>query len=75
MSPVMQWLIIAPLVAGAALFAGWRLLASRTRWQLLSWLLRCLPTGSSGSLARLRSAAQERLARENASGCEACSRR
>jgi hypothetical protein len=74
MSASLQWLIVAPLVLGAALFATWRLLSSRLRLRLLSLLLRSLPQSGSGPLASLRSALARRVAAESASGCGACSK-
>ncbi len=74
MSPMLQWLITAPLVVVAALFAGWRLLTPRLRLKLLSVLLRVLPATSGGVLGRWRASVARRLAADAASGCAACSR-
>lgn len=74
MSALAQWLVILPLVAAAALFAGWRLLTPRLRLRVLSGLLRLLPQTSGGVLARWRAGVARRIAADAASGCAACSR-
>ncbi len=53
MSPLLQWLIVVPLVAGAALFAAWRLITARLRLRVLSRLLQALPPTSTGVIALL----------------------
>jgi hypothetical protein len=73
MSPLLQWLIVLPLVVGATLFAAWRLMTARLRLRVLSGLLQCLPKREHGALAHLRSAIA-RKASEAASGCAACSK-
>jgi hypothetical protein len=74
MSPVLQWLIVLPLVAGAALFAAWRLMTSRLRLRLLSRLLHALPAAQGGMIGRWRRNVSARIAAESASGCAACSK-
>ncbi len=76
MSPLLQWLIVAPLVLGAGLFAGWRLLTVRLRLRLMSALLQVLPDASAGPLARWRAAVARRIAADTAGsgGCATCSR-
>jgi hypothetical protein len=71
---MLQWLIVAPLVVVAALFAVWRLLTPRLRLRLLAVLLRILPADSSGMLGRWRASVARRVAADAASGCAACSR-
>ncbi|MEO6079754.1 MAG: hypothetical protein ABIQ86_08260 [Steroidobacteraceae bacterium] len=76
MSHFLQWLIVLPLVLGAGLFAGWRLITPRLRLRVLSGLLRALPQTSTGVLARWRAAVAQRIAADAASGgaCAACSK-
>jgi hypothetical protein len=76
MSQLWQWLIVAPLVAGAVLFAGWRLLTPRLRLRLLATLLKLLPATSTGLIARWRASVAARIAADAASGsaCAACSK-
>jgi hypothetical protein len=74
MSPLMQWLIVLPLVMGAALFAAWRLMTSRLRLRMLLRLLHALPTGDGGRVGRWRRNVSARIAAESASGCAACSK-
>jgi hypothetical protein len=76
MSPVLQWLIVGPLVAGAVLFAAWRLLTVRLRLRLMSALLRLLPAASSGPVARWRAGVARQIAADAASGggCATCSK-
>lgn len=74
MSPLLQWLIVLPLVAGATLFAAWRLMTVRLRLRLLSTVLQVLPAGSSGVVGRWRQEVARRMAADAASGCAACSK-
>jgi hypothetical protein len=74
MSPVLQWLIVLPLVAAAALFAAWRLITPRLRLRVLSRLLQALPATSGGAIAHWRAGIASRLAAETSSGCAACSK-
>ncbi len=74
MNPVLQWSIVAPLVVGAALFAGWRLLTPGLRLRLLTVLLRLLPETAGGARGRWRASIVRRIAAETAGGCAACSR-
>jgi hypothetical protein len=74
MNPLLQWLIVLPLVAGAALFAAWRLMTARLRLRLLSRLLQVLPVADGGMVGRWRSSVAARIAAESASGCAACSK-
>jgi hypothetical protein len=74
MSPLLQWLIVAPLVVGAALFAAWRLVTPRLRLRVLSRLLQVLPTTSTGAVARWRTEVARRMAADATSGCAACSK-
>jgi hypothetical protein len=75
-SHALQWLIVGPLVAGALLFAGWRLLTVRLRLRVMAVLLRLLPDASSGPTARWRAAVARRIAADTASsgGCATCSK-
>jgi hypothetical protein len=70
MNNVVQWLIVSLLVAGAAVFATWRLISGALRLRMLEALLRVLPrrSGLSGWLGGL--AARQRAA----TGCDACER-
>jgi hypothetical protein len=72
MNPALQWLIVLPLVVGAALFAAWRLITPRLRLRVLSALLRILPAASTGVFARWRADVARRIAAESAGGCAAC---
>jgi hypothetical protein len=74
MSLTLQWLIVLPLVLGAAMFAGWRLLTPRLRLKVLAALLRLLPQTAGGVTARWRASIARRIAAETAGGCAACSR-
>ena len=74
MSALLQWLIVAPLVLTAALFAAWRLITARLRLRVLSGLLRALPATSTGTVARWRAEVARRIAAEAVSGCAACSK-
>jgi hypothetical protein len=74
MSSLLQWLIVVPLVVGAALFAAWRLVTPRLRLRVLSRLLQALPATSNGAVARWRTEVARRRATEANSGCAACSR-
>ena len=66
---VVQWIIVALLVAAAAVFASWRLMSGALRLRAIEALLRALP-GDSG-LSWLRGlAARQR----SATGCDACER-
>jgi len=70
MSPVAQWIIVALLVAGAVVFASWRLMSGALRLRTIEALLRTLP-GESGLSAWLRGLAARQRA---ATGCDACER-
>jgi hypothetical protein len=74
MSPLLQWLMVLPLVAGATLFAAWRLMTARLRLRLLSRLLQALPAADGGRIGRWRLNVSARIAAESASGCAACSK-
>jgi hypothetical protein len=71
---MLQWLIVAPLVAGAALVAAWRLMTVRLRLRVLSQLLTILPAAEGGMIGRWRASVSRRIAAEAASGCAACSK-
>jgi hypothetical protein len=72
MSIALQWLIVAPLIVAAMLFAVWRLLTARVRLRVLSGLLAVLPQ-SGWPWTGLRVVLMRRVSRE-AAGCAACSR-
>jgi hypothetical protein len=74
MSLTLQWLIVAPLVACAAVVAAWRLMTARLRLRLLSRLLQVLPVAEGGVIGRWRARVSRRIAAEAASGCAACSK-
>jgi hypothetical protein len=74
MSLTLQWLIVAPLVACAALMAAWRLMTARLRLRMLSRLLQMLPAAEGGVLGRWRANVAQRMAAEATSGCAACSK-
>ena len=76
MNLLMQWLVVALLVAGAAFFATWRLLAPRLRLAALATLLKLLPATSTGLVARWRASVARRIAADAArgSGCAPCSK-
>jgi hypothetical protein len=65
-----QWVIVSLLVAGAAMFATWRLMSGALRLRTIESLLRALP-GDSGMSAWLRGLAARQRA---ATGCDACER-
>jgi hypothetical protein len=75
MSLTLQWLIVAPLVACAAVMALWRLMTSRLRVRFLSGLLQVLPVAEGGVTGRCRARVSRRIAAETAGGCAACSKR
>jgi hypothetical protein len=69
MSLLIQQLIVALLVVGAASFAAWRLASAPTKLHLLEWLTRRV--GDSGRVAEWL---QTQLrTRRLATGCDACS--
>jgi hypothetical protein len=69
-----QWLIVLPLVAGATLFAAWRLITPRLRLRVLARLLQILPAADGGVVGRWRASVARRIAADTASGCAACSK-
>ena len=70
MSPVVQEVIVALLVAGAIVFATWRLISGALRLRVIEALLRVLPDSSGLSVWLQGLAAKQRTA----TGCAACDR-
>ena len=70
MTLAVQWVLVALLVVGAALFASWRLVSGTLRLRMLESLLRALPRDSGLSAWVGGLAARQRAA----TGCDACER-
>jgi hypothetical protein len=71
MSPIVQQVIVALLVAGAVVYAAWRLMSGALRLRAIEALLRVLPAGDSGLVGWLHGLATKQ---RTATGCSACER-
>jgi hypothetical protein len=69
MSPVLQELLVAVLVAAAAVYSAWRLAPLPLRLKLLDLATPLLGTVATAPLTRLRA---RTLAQLVAGGCSAC---
>lgn len=75
MSLVLQQVIVALLVAGAVVFATWRLMSGTMRLRTVEALLRALPPGGTKLSTGLRGWLESLAARQRAAtGCAACDR-
>ncbi|MGC4028909.1 MAG: hypothetical protein QM696_08560 [Steroidobacteraceae bacterium] len=72
MTPLWQQAVVALLVAGALLFAFWRLAPDALRLRLLDWLERAAPPPPAGGSTALRRWIMRRRARLMAGGCAGC---